>query len=53
MSFTAVEKVFMRVGSRVNMVRIISYCCSIGINYDGLKSVFLEMERNNSRIFGI
>lgn len=40
---------FMWVGSKGNMVRIISYCCSLGINYDELKNGFLEMKINNSR----
>lgn len=39
----------MGLGLKVNMARIISYCYSLGINYDGLTGSFSEMERNNSR----
>lgn len=39
----------MGLGLKVNVARIISYCYSSGINYDGLTDSFLGMERNNSR----
>lgn len=48
-TFFTVKKLFMKVGSKGNMVRIINYCYSLGINYDELKNGFLEMEINNFR----